>query len=135
MQTGGADPGFWGCSIPLYFAVWLMLAGVSLLFSLSAEPAKKKIWNPWIGLFNLLVIGGFLVVFSIKGGGGYFTIFLLVFLVVIGYLGIFRTRVCERCGKTAQPDFTGKAARYCSRCGAELSPTELRWPGSDSTDE
>lgn len=102
----------------IYFPVWFALAIGSLLFFWRRDPAFKNRWYRRVTAFNIVIIGGMIVLMTIPNWPA-FTLF-LAGVLFIGWASVFQTRVCLSCGKVSQPDNLVTAPSFCRKCGASL---------------
>ena len=110
----------------IYFAVFFIMLIGSTLFFWKKSPEFKKKWHVPVVLVNMIVIGGFLLSFAIMLTNNLLQIipFILVFVLIL-YLSVFKTRVCDACGKTNQSDDWKTSPEFCSKCGEKLTRSKF----------
>ncbi len=114
-----------------YVIVWLVCAlGSTVRFFRRSVPFRQK-WIPRVALFNVLVIGGFLLALAIRDEEPFAQLILgsaaIAFLV---FLVVTRISVCPACGTVARPDNLLSRPKYCTRRGARLDiPNITSSPG------
>lgn len=109
----------------IYFIAWVILVVASTLFSARRGPSFKKRWHARITLFNIVVIGSFMVFIVSRWGGAVASLLVVVAVVAMGYLSVTRVLVCESCGRTNQPQNLITAPEHCLKCGAKLSRSPM----------
>ena len=107
--------------VTVYFVVWAACAVGSVAFFWHRDPTFKRRWYRRVSAFNIVVIGGFILVLVAQMSPPWwsFAIFLGMTLF-IGWVNVFQTRVCPQCGKISQPDNLITAPSFCRKCGARL---------------
>ena len=107
--------------IVAYFAIWLVCAVTSTLLFLGRNPEFKKKWYLPVSLINLAIIGGMLVIVTLRLPAPlWFCALLAAVLLFFGWTLAFRMRVCPSCGKVAHPEYLVLAQKFCANCRRKL---------------
>jgi hypothetical protein len=101
-----------------YFLVWLILAVGSFMLFWRKGPEFKKCYYHKVALFNILVIGIFMLVIAwpypvglalVLFGGG-----------IIGFWGFKYVKICASCGLVVQQN-PFNPVNICWKCGSNLN--------------
>jgi hypothetical protein len=112
--------------VVLGFSVLVALAVGSGIFLWRCDPKGRKVWGPRLTLLQLVLLVTLVAVPMIYWGRWLALLLVLGFVALLAYSVVFKTRVCEECGKTAQPVNVIRAAQFCPSCGEKLSPSQLQ---------
>src|ERR1700756_790088 len=119
---------------PLYALLLIYVAALttvgvgSSLFARRLTPSQLNRWLPRLRLANLLTVCIFIIAVAAYIRVWFFA--LPVLGAVLFYPYVRHVRVCERCGKVAEPA-GWKPTAFCSGCGAPLrsaAPVDLARP-------
>ena len=117
-----------GLLLTAFVVVWLGLAVGSWLFSRSLTPPLRRYWHPRLTLIAMACMLPFFLVPFLVGRDWGATILVVTSFALMTWLGLTRVRVCESCGKTAQPQSFFRAAEFCPRCGNKVTTARLSDP-------
>ena len=107
----------------IFFALWLVLAGLTLaswLFFWRNRDAqlKRKIWR-----LGTAISGTIFVLFVLLASWPHVQIvfFMLPVVALITWLNLRNTKFCDQCGATLFNHNWFSTIRYCPHCGATLT--------------
>ena len=107
----------------LLWVIWFVssvLIGLGSLvyFRLSPDANLKRRFHRW---FTIAYGGGFFLLIVLGMGASPFILLFGTAVIVITYLNIRNTVICDACGKMTYNHAWFSKAEYCAKCGAPLS--------------
>jgi hypothetical protein len=108
----------------IYFIVWGVCAvgSPALLYGRSAAFRQK--WLPRVAMFNVVAIGGLLLVLALQNGDLRHNVVFIAIPLAVLVLVATRMRVCPGCGAISQPQNLWTVPLFCRKCGAKLDASD-----------
>ena len=102
----------------IFFAVWVILVGVSVYFFVISTDVerKRKNFKPFLTFSGLLFLG-FLWTQDLPAA---ILAMAVAMVLLIIFLNIRMIRFCDSCGKTVFNRLSFSTPRFCSHCGEKL---------------
>ena len=120
MHADFIDPTKAQIYVPWFFAVWgvICLSGLAF-FTFNRDAAlKRRVFLPML-LFSDVVFLGFLL---LVGTPREFLLVAVPMLALITVLNLRAVRFCDGCGRTLHSQNPFSVPRFCSKCGAPITP-------------
>jgi len=108
----------------IYCIVWGTCAVGSPLLLYGRSAAFRQKWFPRVAMFNVLTIGGLLLVLAVQEGDPRKNLIFFVPVLALIAFSVTRTRVCGACGTISQPPNLWTPPQFCRKCGAKLEVSD-----------
>jgi hypothetical protein len=109
----------------VFLAVFAVIALGGWFYGRRLDPQALKRWYPRFSILCIAVLAPFLIAPMVVWGQYMAAVIASAVIVVIAYVAVAKTRVCEACGTVTQPQNLFTPADFCPKCGAALSPNKI----------